>query len=256
MLHAVALQVLRAEVSQKFLPCRIVRIDPVVQFVGEELAAEVALKHGAFATLEEHFLGREVGEQFLHIVGGTFGTEKFARRDVEQGQATSRLAKVDGSQEVVLLGVQHVIGQRHTRGHQFGDAALHQLLRQFGVFQLVADGHTLACPDEFGQIRIQRMIGKSSHRRSAGRCARHAAPLRQRNAQNLGCHTGILVVCLIEVTTTKQQQSIRMLCLKIVKLFHHRGEFFLLRHNLLSIHLPTKVTLFLSSHQMNGQVFI
>ena len=54
MLHPIAFQVLRAEVCQQLLPRSLVCVDPIVQFVGEELAAEIAFKHRAFASFKEY----------------------------------------------------------------------------------------------------------------------------------------------------------------------------------------------------------
>ena len=239
--HAITLQVLCAEVGQEFLAGRLVGVNPVVQFEGEELAAEIAFKHRPLAALEQHLLRPEVRQEFIHIVRRTLRTEELTRRDVEQSHATGRLAEMHRCQKVVLLRVQHIIRQSHTRCDQFRDAPLHQFLRQFRVLQLVADGHPLASPDKFGQIGVQRMIGKPSHSRAAGRRASHTAPLRQRDAQNLGSHRSILVISLIEVATTKQQQRIRMFRLQVVKLPHHGCQLFFLRHRLMC--LGYKVTI-------------
>ena len=229
-LHPVALQVLCAEMRQEFLPCRLIRVDPVIQLIGEELAAKVALKHGTLAPFKQHLLRRKVRQELLHIVRRALSTKELACRNVQQSHSTSRLAKMHRCQEIVLLHTQHVIRQSHTWCHQLRDASLHQFLRQFRIFQLVTNRHTLSRPDEFRQIRIQRMIRESSHRCATCRRASHTAAFRQRDAQNLSRHTRILIVCLIEVTTTKQQQSIRMLRLEIIKLFHHRGQCLALCH--------------------------
>ena len=47
----------------------------------------------------------------------------------------------------------------------------------------------------------------------------------QGDTQYLSSRYGIFTIGLIEVTTTKQQHSIRMLCLQVEKLLHHWGEF-------------------------------
>ena len=83
---------------------------------------------------------------------------------------------MDGSQEVVLLVVEHVVAHRHTRGNEFGDATLHHLVHLaqslhaldfqaflLRVFQLVAYGNSLSCPDEFRQVSIECMMRESSH---------------------------------------------------------------------------------------------
>ena len=67
------------------------------------------------------------------------------------------------SQEVVFLIVQHIIAQGYTRCHQFGNASFYEFLREFRVFELIADSHTLSCSDQFGQIGIEGMMGKARH---------------------------------------------------------------------------------------------
>ena len=66
-------------------------------------------------------------------------------------------------EEVVFLVVQHIITQGDTRRHQFRNASLDKLLCEFGVFELIADSHTLSCSDQFGQIGIEGMMGKARH---------------------------------------------------------------------------------------------
>ena len=39
---------------------------------------------------------------------------------------------------------------------------------------------------------------------------------------------GIFAIGLVEVATTKQQHRVRVLCLDVAKLFHHRSNLFLL----------------------------
>ena len=67
------------------------------------------------------------------------------------------------SQEVVFLIVQHIIAQGYTRCHQFGNASFYEFLREFRVFELIADSHTFSSTDQFGQIGIESMMGKTRH---------------------------------------------------------------------------------------------
>ena len=66
-------------------------------------------------------------------------------------------------QEVILLVVQHSVLHGDTRRHQFRNASLDEFLRQFGVFQLVADGHTFTSTNQLRQVGVQRMMGKARH---------------------------------------------------------------------------------------------
>ena len=126
------------------------------------------------------------------------------------------------SQEVVLLIVQHIVGEGHTWCHQFRDASLDEFLGELGVFKLVADGHTLTSPDEFWQIGIEGVMGETCHLVAL---VVTVVPVCQRDTKNLRSRYSILAVGLVEVTTTEQEHRIRVLRLQIEELLHHRGEF-------------------------------
>ena len=87
-----------------------------------------------------------------------------------------------GCKEIVLLVVQDVVGHGDTRRHKFRDASFDKFLSKLRVLKLVADGHTLARPDEFRQIGVEGMIRKSGHRSIFLAVA--VAPSRERNAKN------------------------------------------------------------------------
>ena len=200
-LHPEALQALHAEVAEQFLVGSLFGIYPVIEFKGKVFRAEVAFEVLFPSTLEEHFLGLEVANELLHVVVSTFATEKLAGRNVEEGHAAGRTPEVHRGQEVVLLVVQHVVAHGHARRHQFGNAALHEFLGQLRVFQLVADGHALARPDQLGQIGIQCMMRKTGHL-----VALHAGTvvtLGQRDAQDACGNDGIVAISLVEVATAK-----------------------------------------------------
>ena len=129
---------------------------------------------------------------------------------------------MDGTEEVVLLVVQHIVVHGHARRHQLCDAALHQLLRQLGVLQLVTDGHAPSGADELRQVSVQGMMWKAGHLVTL-----HTGPVvavGQRDAQYLGSYDGIVTVGLVEVATSKQQQCLRILRLEVKELLHHRGQ--------------------------------
>ena len=70
---------------------------------------------------------------------------------------------MNSCQEVVFAVVQHRIAHCYARRNQFGDAPLDEFLRQLGIFQLVADGHSAPGPHQLGQIGVEGMIGESCH---------------------------------------------------------------------------------------------
>ena len=130
---------------------------------------------------------------------------------------------MNGRQEVILLVVQYVIAHGHTRSNQFGDTPFHQFLGEFRIFQLITDSHSLTCSDQFRQIGVEGMMREASHLVPFG--TRSIVTVCQGDTQDSCCDNGIIAVGFVEVTATKQQQSIRMLRLQVEELFHHRSEF-------------------------------
>ena len=198
-----AFQRLDIEVLVQLLMGRLLGKHPVVELVGAETGAKITLEVLLAPTVVEHLLGLEVAYQLLHIVVGALTRQELACRYVKEGHATGSLAKMDGSQKVVLFIVEHGVLHGHARRHQLRNAALHQLLGQLGVFQLVTDGHALACPDELGQIGVQGVMRKAGHLVALNPCP--IVTMRQRNAQYLGGNDGILAIGFVEVATAKQQ---------------------------------------------------
>ena len=159
------------------------------------------------APFQQNLLGCEVGEQFFYIVVRALPHEELARRDIQEGYATGPFTEVDSREEVVLLIVKHIVAHCHTGCDQFRDAPFHQFLRELRIFQLVADGHASARPDEFGQIGIERMIGESGHSVLA-LVARPVVAVSQRDTQYPACVDGIVAVGLVEVATSEEQQCV------------------------------------------------
>ena len=200
--NAKALQRLHVEVLVQLLMGRLLCEHPVVELEGDEPIAKIVLKVVLAPSVVEHLLGLEVANKLLHIVVGSLACQKLTRRDVEEGNTTRALAKMNGSQKVVLLVVQHRVLHGHTRRHQLRNASFHQLLGQLGVFQLVADGHPFTSPDELGQIGIKGVMGKSGHLVAL---VVAVVAMSQRDSQYSRGNDGIFAVSFIEVATTKQQ---------------------------------------------------
>ena len=216
--HAKAFQRLHIEMLEELLMGGLFGKHPVVHLVGTQPCAKVALEVMAVLTVVEHLLGLEIAHELLHVVVGALAGEEFACRDVEERDATCRLAEMDGTEEVVLLVVEHIVLHGDTWRHQFGDATLDELLRQLRVFQLVADGHPFAGTDELRQIGVQRMVRETGHLVAL---VIAVIPMGQRDAQYLRSDDGIIAVGLVEVAATKQQQRLRVFCLEVEELFHH-----------------------------------
>ena len=107
------------------------------------------------------------------------------------------------------------------RREHFRNATLCCLL---GCFKLVTDGNSLTGTDELGQIAVEGMVRKTCHSERLALFILCLGALGERNAKNLGCFLCILLVGLIEVTSTEQQKCIGMFALQVQELFEHRTE--------------------------------
>ena len=223
MLHAEALEVLDVKMLQEFLTSRSVVECPVVEFEDKILCPVESHEALLASALHEHFLGRETAEEFVDSFRRSLGKQKFARRNVEQREPNGSFSEMHGSQEVVFAACQDVVGNGHAWRNEFGNAALDEFLSKLGVFQLVANRHAVARTHQSGQVRVEGMVGKTRHFSLRSRRTLAVISTRQGDAEHLSGNHGIITVCFIEVTATKQQYGIRMFCLQVVKLFHHWG---------------------------------
>ena len=221
-LHAEALEVLHLEMAQQFLPRRLLREGPVVELEGDVACAEAAFEHHPFATLVEHLLRSKGCHEARDVLRRALRHEELAGADVEERHAARLLAEMDGAEEVVLLVVEHSVGHRHARRHQFRDASLDECLRQLRVFELVADSHPLACPDELRQVSVEGMIGEAGHRCALRDTRLAIVPMGEGDAENLRSDDRIVGIRLVEVAAAEQQQRLGVLRLEVVELLHHR----------------------------------
>ena len=162
--HTEALEVFYLEVLAQLLSGRLLNEHPIVHLEG----ARLEMEHGnlvALAALEKQLLGIVGSKQRTDVVGAALGNHKLAGGDIHKGNADGGAAEMHGGQEVVLPGLQYRLALHNTGRHQFGDASLDQFLRQLGVFQLIADGHTLAGTHQLRQVGVERMVRESGHLR-------------------------------------------------------------------------------------------
>ena len=127
---------------------------------------------------------------------------------------------MDCRQEIVLPVVEHIVVYRHTGSHKLGYAALHKLLGSLGVFELLADGHTLSGAHQFGQICVEGMMWESGKLDIL--CRAVGAPC-QGYPEYLGCCNRIIGKSLIEIAYTKEQYRIGMLLFHRQILLHERS---------------------------------
>ena len=238
MLYTKAFQRFGLEMSQEFLPCSLLGENPIIQFEGTISATEIFLKIILAGTVIEYLLRHEVAHQFLHIIIGSFASQELSGRDIQEAYTAGGFTEMDGSQEVVLLVVQHVISHRHTRSDELGNTALHHLVHLaqslltlyfqsflLWVFQLVAYRHTLTCTHQFRQISIESMMRESSHLCSTSRTT--VVTSGQGDAKYSGSLYRIFAVSFVEVATAEKQQCLGMLCFHLEELSHHRCKPFI-----------------------------
>ena len=163
MIYTKAFQVLYVKVLQQFLLTCLIGKHPIIQLERKVFSTKVALKILFAITVVKHLFGRKVAQQFLYIIGSSLTCQKLTCRDIKKSHTKTRLTKMDSRQEVVLLVIQHVIAHGHTWCNQLGNATLNKLFCEFGVLQLVADGHTFASANQLRQIGIQGVMRKTSH---------------------------------------------------------------------------------------------
>jgi hypothetical protein len=66
------------------------------------------------------------------------------------------------------------------------------------------------------------MMGKTGHF-GTGHILFSVIPTGKRDTQNLGRYNSVFCVCFVKVAAPEQKQSIRMLRLQVIELFHHGG---------------------------------
>ena len=232
LLEAEALEALHAEVGGELAAVVLHSKAPVLNLEDKATVADDLVKEATARALNEYLLGLVGAEELLEVLGCAFGDDKFARRDVQQGDAPHGTIAGEpyGSQIVVLLASQDIVAEHDPRGDELRDATLDELLRQLGILELVADSHTTPRANELRQVGIEGMVGEAGqlyvHRRAVG-------TLGERDTEDLGGSYGVVAEGLVEVTDTEEQDSIGVLSLELHVLLHHRGLCDLLCHSVL-----------------------
>ena len=114
----------------------------------------------------QHFLGRKISQKFVDISAVSLSGEKLARRNIKESDADLVFVEMQTRHPVVLLLGEGSVGITHTRSDQFRHTAFHQLLCQFGVFQLVTYCYAQSGTNQFRQVGIQSVKWKSCHLQS------------------------------------------------------------------------------------------
>ena len=126
-------------------------------------------------------------------------------------------------QEVVFAVLENLVVVGYTRRHQLGDAAFYNFLGKLWVFQLVADGHTLAGTHQLGQVGVEGVVRKTCQLHISSRSI--GAPCKH-DAQNVGSFDSIAAERFVEIAHSEQQQGIRIFRLDGIVLLHQRGFYY------------------------------
>ena len=227
------LEILDIKVFQHLVARRNIGKSPVVEFKHKVFSSEEVVEFPLQSTFYQDFFGRKSCQKFVDIFHISFGYKIFSGGDVEQRKSHTCGSEVEGCQEVVFFARQYVVSERYTRSDQFGDATLHEFFSEFGIFELVTDCHTMSSANEARKIVVECMVWKSCHGNRTRRT--FLVAFGEGDAEDLRSHHRIIAIRFVEVATTEEENSIGIRRLHIVKLLHHRGEWFL-RHKYIVVY--------------------
>ena len=222
MIYSKSFQRFRSEMFQEFLSCTLFCKHPLVHLECDVTATEPSFILLSFVTIIQHLFRRETSQQFINIIISAFACQKFTCRNIQEGHTTGTLSEMHRCQKVVLLVVQYIVAHRNTRCHQFRDAAFDKFLRQLRIFQLVTDSYATTCPYQFRQICIKGMMWESCHLCHITRTS--VITFGECDTKYFRSCDSIVTIGFVKVSTTKQQQGVRILILEREKLLHHWGK--------------------------------
>jgi hypothetical protein len=73
----------------------------------------------------------------------------------------------------------------------------------FRSLQLVTDGYTLACPNQFGEVGVKGMVWKTCHAERLALNVLGAITPGECDAKYFGSFFRIIAVCLVEITAAE-----------------------------------------------------
>jgi hypothetical protein len=187
----------------------------LVQGVDLMLLVRGRLPFGEVA-LDEHHLGRiERREHRQQVAGvGIARDAEFAGRQVEPRGVQAGLVEGEGTEVVVLRGVELVGGEGRAGREDARELAFHELAG-LGGLGLVADGDLLAGGEELADVVVGRVVGDARHR---GRLAPGEG-----DAQQARADLGVLEEHLVEIAEPEEQERVRReAALDLEVLDHHR----------------------------------
>ena len=159
-------------------------------------------------TVGEQDFDRGYASQFVaQAIGRDHGGLESAGRDVDPCQTTC-LAGSEGQQKVTFCRVeQRVVGDGATADDASdltADQGFSVGFGLFGIFDLFADSGAHSGSDDFGQIAIELMVRKPSHRDRVGTFVAAG----ERKPKHPSGRFGVVEKQLVKIAHAKQQQGI------------------------------------------------
>ena len=162
-----------------------------------------------------------------NLVGG-----QIAGGHVAKAQAKASLLVAHRAEEVVLGLVQHAVFQHRARGDNPDHVPLDNALGQFGVLQLLANGHLVALCHQLGDVALRAVEGHAAH---GSPLLLAAVTAGERQLQLLGDGLGVVEEHLVKIAKAKEKYRVRILFFHLEILFHHWG---VIRHGSFSQPFP------------------
>ena len=204
----------------------VINESPLFQSRNVEMVS-ILLPH-AFIVPSRHkqLLRCERAQQGAYIVQRALSHLKCSRRDIQKRRAALILAECQSGDIIVLLLLEKLLVEGHTRGHQLSNSSLHYILSKLRVFKLVAHRHLIARTDQSREICLERMVWESRHRDGSGS---GAGTLCKHDSKHLAGYEGIISVCFVKIAAPEKKHCFRIFRLESKILLHHRclGRFLL-----------------------------
>ena len=174
----------------------------------------------------EELLRSERAQQGADIVQGALCYLECSSRDIQKRRTALVLVECQSGDVVVLLLLEKLLVEGHTRSHQLSNSALDYILCKLRVFKLVAHRHLIARADQSREICLERMVGESRHRDGSGS---RAGTLCKHDSEHLAGYEGIISVCFVKIAAPEKKHCFRIFRLESKILLHHRclGRFLL-----------------------------
>ena len=231
-----ALEAVHLKLAPEALHGGIVHERPFVDGCGVEVS-ETLFQPLLVPPLNHQFLGLERAQQRADVIQRPLRHLELSGGHVQESGPAAVLFHGEPAEVVVLLLFQHPLTEGNARRNNFRYTAFDQFLGEFGVFQLVADGHFVTGPDQFGEITFYGVVREAGHGDgplvSVGFLGEH-------QTQHPGGRHGVVRVTFIKVSHPVKQQGFRVLRLHLEKLFDEGGVFRNLCHNSRIIYKDSK----------------